>query len=311
MNYDYDKVYIEFLNSILSNDKIVTDRTGVGTFSNYNVFVDYGVISLDAFPILTSKLVSFNSVLSELLWFIEGSTNERRLAEITFNKPREEIVDKKTIWTGNAQADYWGNPELGNIYGKMWRSTPYPVIQKQDVHGVIFNNVDIKYYDQLQSVIEQIKHNPFSRRHVVSSWFPAIQTQEQAALPPCHHSFQFTVQPTDDKHSLNLLVSLRSNDAFLGHPFNLTSYALLQAMVAHICGYSLGRLSFIIGDAHIYTNHLEAVYENIRRVQTELRSPYPKLIIDDSVKHIDDFTKESFTLVDYNPLSKISAPMAV
>lgn len=304
----YDATYGGLVKKILENGSKVDDRTGVNTLSEYNAFVDYGQTELGQFPILTSKFVPFKTVLSELLWFLEGSTDERRLAEITFNKPRDEITEKNTIWTANAKADYWGKEDLGNIYGMMWRKAPYPIITERNVHGYKFNDVSVGYYDALGETIEKMKAKPFDRRHVVTAWCPALQTQDQAALPPCHHTFQFTVTP---EMRVNLLVNMRSNDIMLGHPFNMTSYALLQAMVAQVCDYKLGKLSFILGDAHIYNNHIEGALENWNRISCMALPDLPTLLIDESVKHIDDFKKDSFELIGYEPLPKISMPMAV
>lgn len=308
MNNKYDATYGKLIQTVLDEGEKVNDRTGVNTISSYNTFVDYGQTDLDAFPILTSKFVPFKTVLSELLWFLEGSTDERRLAEITHNKPREEIQDKTTIWTANAKADYWGKEDLGNIYGMMWRRTPYPIITERNVHGYKFNDVSVGYYDVLGETIERMKVKPHDRRHVITAWQPAMQTQDQAALPPCHHTFQFTVTPS---MQLNLLVDMRSNDIMLGHPFNMTSYALLQTMVAQVCDFKLGKLSFVLGDAHIYTNHIEGASENWLRIKDMDLPSNPRLVVDPSIKHIDDFKKDSFELIDYKYLPKIAMPMAV
>lgn len=304
----YDRIYTTYLSDILWNGVDVDDRTGVGTREVFSKYVDYGSI-INGFPLLTIKKTPFKAVLGELLWFIEGSTDERRLAEITFGNRT-----KNTIWTDNANADYWKGAkfegDLGNVYGKMWRSWPvHDVTEHKTKDGLLLTkSVTSSAIDQLDKVIEGLKTDPSSRRHIVLAWNPGEQTPDKVALPPCHYVFQFNVNPK--YKTLNLLVNMRSNDILLGAPFNVASYALLLRMVAQVTNLNTGNLSFMIGSAHIYTTHIEGAQEVISRLSKAETIQAPKLIIDDSIKHIDDFKMNSFELVDYNPLPKIPLPMA-
>lgn len=310
----YDYVYAQFIKNIFLNGYKKPDRTNVGTTSSFGEVTDYGMISAEEFPLLTVKQTPFKSVLGELLWFIEGSSSERRLAEITFGKPREELEAKTTIWTENALASYWGDEDLGNVYGKMWRAWPkYQVHDHKTADGyVLQRSVNVSAIDQLDRVIEGLKADPHSRRHLILAWNPSEQSSSEVALPPCHYSFQFV---TTLKHQytipeLNLLVQIRSNDAGLGHPFNLASYALLLLMVAQVTKLTPGQLKFCIGDAHIYNNHIDECLEIIRREsESEVFTP-PSLVIDPAIVHIDDFTMSSFALNNYQSGSKLYMPMA-
>lgn len=308
----YDVAYARYLQTIFETGETVGDRTGTGTIESFGVMADYGKISSEAFPLLTCKQTPFKSVLSELLWFIEGSTDERRLAEILFGKPRTELADKQTIWTANAKADYWKNGkfegDLGNVYGKMWRSWPAFEGYTRRVHGIVCGtNYENKPLDQLDRVIESLKRDPHSRRHLIVAWNPGEQTSDKVALPPCHYAFQFNVNSNKE---LSLLVSMRSNDAMLGAPFNIASYALLQLTVAQVTGLKPGQLKFSIGSAHIYNNHVDGAMETIRRVANHEVFTPPRLLIDPDIKNIDDFKMSSFRMENYKPSPKIPLPMA-
>jgi len=231
---------------------------------------------------------------SELLWFIEGSSDERRLCEI-LHGTRDK--DKRTIWTDNAEADYWTGGkfegDLGRVYGVQWRDwTTYP---KEGSFG------DVKSVDQLADVIQRIKDKPWDRRHIITAWNPG--ELDQMALPPCHMTFQFYV--ADNKLSCHMFQ--RSCDMFLGVPFNIASYALLTHMIAQVTNLDVGELVLTLGDAHIYSNHFDQVKEQLSRVPDTL----PTLMIDKSIKYINDFTMDSFRLENYNPQKSIKAPMAV
>lgn len=305
----YDEVYGRYLSDVLWNGVDVDDRTGTGTREIFSKYVDYGSI-LESFPLLTIKQTPFKAVLGELLWFIEGSTNEQRLSEITFG-----AAGKKTIWTDNANAPYWTGAkepgDLGNIYGKMWRSWPVQdVTEHRTSDGILLSKtVQTSAIDQLDRVIEGLKSDPSSRRHLVLAWNPGEQTPDKVALPPCHYGFQFNVNPK--YNTLNLLVNMRSNDILLGAPFNVASYALLQYMVAQVTGLNIGNLSFMIGSAHIYQNHFDGAQEVLNRLNSNEGLPAsPKLRMDREIKHIDDFKMSSFELIGYNPLPRIPLPMA-
>jgi thymidylate synthase len=264
------------------------ERTGVGTRSRFMSWLNFDL--REGFPLLTTKKVAFKSVLSELLWFIEGSQNERRLAEIHYGKPRNELRDKKTIWTANAdnQGKALGhyntedNKDLGPVYGVQWRNWD----------GI----------DQLANVIEGIKNSPQSRRHILSAW--NVSDLDKMALPPCHTFSQFYV---NNQGELSCNLYQRSADLFLGVPFNIASYALLTHMIAHVCGLKVGEYYHTIGDGHIYNNHIDAVDEQLARKSKK----FPQLKIIGEHKSIDDFTMDSFEIVDYDPHPFIKAPMAV
>jgi thymidylate synthase len=234
------------------------------------------------FPAVTTKRLAWKSVVSELLWFIEGSGDERRLAEILHGTRDPE---KKTIWTANAEADYWKpkakyEGDLGRVYGVQWR----------DFGGV----------DQLQNLIDGIKKDPSGRRHILSAWNPA--ELDQMALPPCHVMSQFDV--TDGYLSCQLYQ--RSCDMFLGVPFNIASYSLLTHIIARECGLKVGDFVWTGGDCHIYTNHMDAVKEQLSREPRALPTLYMTVN-----KKFNEYTMEDFALENYNPHPAIKAEMAV
>lgn len=281
--------YLDLLHTVRNQGEMRgEERTGVGTRSRFMSWLNFDL--REGFPLLTTKKVAFKSVLSELLWFIEGSQNERRLAEIHYGKPRTELRDKKTIWTANAdnQGKALGhyntedNKDLGPVYGVQWRNWD----------GI----------DQLANVIEGIKNSPQSRRHILSAW--NVSDLDKMALPPCHTFSQFYV---NNQGELNCNLYQRSADLFLGVPFNIASYALLTHMIAHVCGLKVGEYYHTIGDGHIYNNHIDAVDEQLARKSKK----FPQLKIIGDHKTIDDFTMDSFEIVGYDPHPFIKAPMAV
>jgi len=274
------KQYHHALEHILENGKQKTDRTGIGTVSVFGHQMRFDLRL--GFPAITTKKLAWKSVVSELLWFIEGSGDERRLAEILHGTRDSE---KKTIWTANAEADYWKpkakfEGDLGKVYGVQWR----------DFSGV----------DQLQQLIDGIKKDPSGRRHILSAWNPA--ELDQMALPPCHVMSQFDV--TDGYLSCQLYQ--RSCDMFLGVPFNIASYALLTHIIARECGLKVGDFVWTGGDCHIYTNHVDAVKEQLSREERAL----PTLFMTVN-KKFNEYTMEDFVLENYNPHPAIKADMAV
>ena len=286
------KQYHELIKHILDKGVTKTDRTGTGTISVFGTQLRFDLSK--GFPLMTTKFVPFKSVLSELLWFLEGSTDERRLAEIYYGKHREELIGKQTIWTANADKQGvdlgYHNSDiikiLGPVYGYQWR------------HMYVS-----KHIDQIAQVIEQIKSNPDSRRHLVSAW--NVADLDAMALPPCHYAFQFYVS----EGKLSCMFNMRSIDVFLGLPFNIASYALLTMMIAQVCDLEPGEVIFTGGDTHIYLNHLEQVNELLTRDVNLYK--LPTVIIDPSIKSIDDFKMEHFTLSDYQSYPAIKAKMAV
>lgn len=320
------KQYLDALQYIMDNGVDRIDRTGVGTRAVFTYQMRFNLKG--GFPAVTTKKLAWLAVKSELLWMIEGSCNERRLAEIRYGKPCEELEDKKTIWTANAQADYWKpkarfEGDLGRVYGVQWRNwkrtTPDEVYEAKTKQYYDDNNFDpftrqwqtdqdyqalehrIMHTDQLADVIDRIKDKPWDRRHVITAWNPG--EINNMALPPCHMIYQFFV--ANDELSCHMFQ--RSCDMILGVPFNIASYATLTHMVAQVCDLGVGELVLTLGDAHIYNNHFDATAEQLTRIPCTL----PTLKINPDVKDIDGFKMEDLELVDYNPQAAIKADMAV
>lgn len=281
------KQYLDILNYVMDNGIDRPDRTGVGTRSVFGL--QFRCDLNDGFPCLTTKKILWKSAIGEILWWMEGSGDERRLAEIIHEKPREELSDKKTVWTANANADYWKpkakfDGDLGRPYGVQVRH---------------WRNVDGTEVDQLKTVIDSIKTNPYGRRHLITSWNPS--DLDEMALPPCHYNVQFYVS----ENKLSTLLTMRSLDVFLGMPFDIVMYAALAHMVANECNLQVGEFVLNATDAHIYTNHFDAVNEQLTREPRKL----PNLVLNH--KNIFDYKISDFSLVNYNPYPAIKAPMAV
>ncbi|MEK6947263.1 MAG: thymidylate synthase [Nanoarchaeota archaeon] len=280
------KQYLDALEYVLNNGTDRKDRTGVGTRAVFGMQLRFNMEK--GFPAMTTKKLPWKSVASELLWFIEGSGDERRLAEILHGTRDKE---KTTIWTANANADYWKpkakfEGDLGRVYGVQWRKWKSP---------------DGKEIDQLANAIKLIQENPTSRRIIVSAWNPGELSQ--MALPPCHAFFQLFV--ADGKLSLQMYQ--RSCDMFLGVPFNIASYSLLLHMMAQATNLKAGEFVHTLGDAHIYHNHFEQVKEQLARKPF----PLPKLFLNPEIKDIGNFKMEDIKLEDYESHPPIKAPMAV
>ena len=276
------KTYLDALKFVLENGQERKDRTGTGTIGVFGMQQRYDLTL--GFPAVTTKKLAFKACLSELLWFLEGSNDERRLCEILHGT---RSASKKTIWTDNATSKYWlPNAEfigdLGRVYGVQWR----------DFGGV----------DQVTQLIEGIKKDPYGRRHILTAWNPAELSE--MALPPCHCFAQYYVT-ADGKLSCQMYQ--RSCDMFLGVPFNIASYSLLTHMISQVCGLEAGEFVHVLGDAHIYLNHVEQVKEQLGREPL----PLPTLWINPDVKDITKFTMEDFRLDGYESHPSIKAPMAV
>ncbi len=287
------KQYIKALEHILDKGKQRGDRTGIGTRGVFGYQMRFDL--RNGFPAVTTKKLAWKSVVSELLWFLEGSTDERRLAEIHFGKSRKEIVDKKTIWTANAnkqgvELGYTNNEtqkELGPVYGKQWRSWG------KDTGGE----------DQIKKIIFDLKNNPNSRRHIVSAW--NVEKIDKMALPPCHTMFQFHVQDNE----LSCQLYQRSADMFLGVPFNVASYALLTHIISNILKLQPGDFIWTGGDCHIYNNHFEQVKEQVaRKPKTAPTLEMPNF---KNIESVIASKPKDFKLVNYEPMDSIKAPMAV
>ena len=287
------KKYLSALEYILENGKDRKDRTGIGTRGVFGHQIRFNL--RNNFPAVTTKKLAWRSVVSELLWFLEGGTDERRLAEIHYGKTRKELVGKKTIWTANAdkQGKDLGykntdiTKELGPVYGSQWRSW-------QDKN---------QHVDQITEVLNNLSSDPYSRRHIVSAWNAG--EVHKMALPPCHTMFQFHVQNKE----LSCQMYQRSADMFLGVPFNIASYSLLTCIMAKLLKLNPGEFIWTGGDCHIYHNHLKQVKEQIQRKP----QPAPKLSMPNfqSIEEVVASTPEDFNLLDYSPMESIKAPMAV
>jgi len=284
------KQYHNLLEDILTNGEIRDDRTGVGTISVFGRSIRFDLRR--GFPAITTKKLAWKACVGELLWFIEGSSDERRLAEITHGTSEGTV----TIWTPNAQASYWKHKakfegDLGRVYGVQWRD--WVKTDKPPVRVSI---------DQLQTLITQIKQDPYSRRHILSSW--NVAELEDMALPPCHIMSQFYVNKNNE---LSCHMYQRSVDVFLGLPFNIASYALLTHMIAHVCNLKVGELMISMGDTHIYKDHVEKVKEQL----TKEEYPPPRLFLNFDIKDITEFTMDDIHLEDYQSHGPLKAPMAV
>ncbi|TFJ93852.1 thymidylate synthase [Lentibacillus salicampi] len=311
--------YLDLCQYILKHGTKKTDRTNTGTYSVFGQQMRFNLS--EGFPLLTTKKVPFRLVASELLWFIKGDTNiqyllqhnnniwnewafkrwvessdydgpdmtdfgNRRQQDHEFNQLYQEQMNifKDKILNDQAFAAKFG--DLGNVYGKQWRA--WKTSQNETI-------------DQLKDVIQSIRHNPDSRRHIVSAWNP--EDVPNMALPPCHTLFQFYVA----EGKLSCQLYQRSADMFLGVPFNIASYALLTYLIAHECGLEAGEFVHTLGDLHIYTNHLEQVKTQLGRHA----GSFPKLKINGEKASVFDFELSDFEIHDYNPHPSIKAPIAV
>ena len=299
------KQYLELLQDILYNGEVKNDRTGVGTISLFGKQLRFDL--REGFPAITTKKLAWKACVGELLWFIEGSSDERRLAEITHGT-RDGAV---TIWTPNALAPYWKSKakfegDLGPVYGVQWRDwvthTPEGEPDIDDDYGKTYFNPMYKHIDQLANLLEGLKTDPNSRRHILSAW--NVGQLEHMALPPCHVMSQFYV---NKNRELSCHMYQRSVDVFLGLPFNISSYALLTHLLAHHCGLKVGELVISTGDTHIYKDHIEQVKEQLTREPY----PLPTLMLNAEKNNIFEISMEDIHLENYQSHGPIKATMAV
>lgn len=303
------KQYKELLQYILDNGEERGDRTGTGTLSVFGQQLRFNL--KEGFPAVTTKKLAWKAVVGELLWFLEGSSDERRLAEITHGT-REGTV---TIWTPNALAPYWKEKakfegDLGRVYGVQWchwekinLKSGEDYIDHLDGGKTYFDaKVSVKEIDQVKQLIHGLKTDPNGRRHIISAW--NIADFDNMALPPCHVLSQFYVNKNKE---LSCHMYQRSSDVFLGAPFNVASYALLTHMIAQVCGLGVGELIISMGDSHIYMNHIDQVKEQLAREPYHL----PTLRLNKNIENIDKFTMQDIELVDYKSHGPIKAKMAV
>ena len=287
-----EEVYLNALRDILETGDRRPDRTGVGTISKFGLQLRFNL--QDGFPAITTKKLAWKSVVSELLWFIEGSGDDNRLKEILHG---DRNSTEKTIWSDNASASYWTpkarfKGDLGRVYGVQWRAWRAPVFGA--------NRMAVKHIDQLQVLINGLKKDPYGRRHIISAWNPG--ELDLMALPPCHMLAQFYV----GNGKLSCHMYQRSADMFLGVPFNIASYALFTHMIAETCNLEVGDLIISFGDAHIYENHIEQVKEQLTRVPLE----WPTLELE-KTEGITTYKMSDIDLVNYKCYAAIKAPMAV
>jgi len=261
--------YLDLMQRVLDSGVEKADRTGVGTLSVFGHQMRFDL--REGFPLVTTKKLHLRSIIHELLWFLRGDTNIAYLHE-----------HNVTIWDEWADA----NGNLGPVYGYQWRSWPAP-------NG--------EHIDQIAKVVEQIRRNPDSRRHIVSAWNPALV--DEMALPPCHALFQFYVANGE----LSCQLYQRSADIFLGVPFNIASYALLTHMVAQVCGLKPGEFVHTLGDAHLYLNHLDQARLQLSREPL----PLPRLKLNPAVDDLFDFRFEDIAIEGYESHPSIKAPIAV
>lgn len=277
--------YLDLLDEIMHEGQKRPDRTGTGTIGVFGRQLRFDLTH--GFPLLTTKRVFTKGIVHELLWFLKGETNIKYLVENDVH-----------IWDDWADA----NGDLGPVYGSQWRSWPKTTWASDGCSAFE------EPFDQIAKVINQIKHDPFGRRHIVTAWNPAEISD--MALPPCHLLFQFNVREgkrEGDPNFLDCQLYQRSADMFLGVPFNIASYALLTHMVAQVCGLQAGDFIHTFGDAHIYLNHVDQVEEQLRRVPRAL----PTLQLNPEIKRIDDFTFQDIGIVGYDPHPPITAPISV
>ena len=287
------KQYLDMCKFILENGTYKSDRTGTGTISYFGYQTRYNLN--EGFPLLTTKKVFLKGIIHELLWFISGDTNIKYLVDNNvkiWNEWAYEKYKKEPVYNGETMdefiekireskefADKYG--DLGPVYGRQWRN---------------FNGVD-----QLEKLIYNLKHNPDSRRHIISAWNPA--EVDNMALPPCHSFMQFYVV----NNKLSCQLYQRSADVFLGVPFNIASYSLFTMMIAQVCGFELGDFVHTFGDVHIYSNHMEQIKLQLSREPRKL----PTMKINPNVKSIYDFKYEDFELEGYDPHPAIKGVVAV
>ena len=298
------KQYLELLQDILDNGELKDDRTGVGTHSVFGRHLRFDLRR--GFPAVTTKKLAWKACVGELLWFIEGSSDERRLAELTHGTSEGKV----TIWTPNAEASYWKpkakfEGDLGRVYGVQWRHWNKYRTEKDmgAAHkGGTRLAVDKTEVDQLANLIKGLTEDPNGRRHILSAW--NVSELDEMALPPCHVMSQFYVNKNKE---LSCHMYQRSVDVFLGLPFNIASYALLTHLLAHHCNLKVGELVISTGDTHIYKDHIEQVKEQLTRETY----PLPTLMLNASKTTIFEMTMADIHLENYQSHGPIKASMAV
>lgn len=294
------KKYLSALKQVLDKGTEHQDRTGTGTISLFGLQQRYDLKA--GFPAVTTKKLAWKSVVSELLWFIEGSGDEKRLREI-LHGDRNSVKD--TIWAPNATAPYWQDKarfegDLGRIYGVQWRNW-----RTHRIQWLSSSEKEEVLVDQLANLINDIKTNPYSRRHILNAW--NVAELDQMALPPCHVMAQFSVRSVPGgRDELSCQMYQRSGDFPLGIPFNIASYSLLTHMIAQVCNLNVGEFIHVIGDAHIYLNQVDGVKEQLTRTPF----PLPTLWLNPNIKDIDRFSMDDIKLINYQSHDSINFPFS-
>lgn len=287
------KQFHDLCNHVLEHGDHSDDRTGTGTIKTFGYQMRFNLSK--GLPLVTTKKVPIKSVLSELLWFISGSKNERDLAKILHGTTDPT---KRTIWTDNFENQGvklgYENGDLGPVYGYQWRNW-----EKFTQHDD--GSTTVEHIDQLYQLIDGIKNDPNGRRHILTAW--NVADIDKMALPPCHCFAQFYVS----NGKLSCQLYQRSCDVFLGVPFNIASYSILTHMIAQVCGLVVGDFIWTGGDVHIYKDHIDQVQLMLSREPKEL----PQIVLDQTITNIDDFTMDSIKVVGYDPHDTIKAKMAV
>jgi len=313
----HDVEYFKLLKDVYDNGILKTDRTRTGTRSLFGTSMRFD-ISNNSIPLLTTKKMNLNSIIHEIIWYLSGNTNIQYLND-----------NGVKIW--DAWADK--NGDLGAVYGQQWRKTPNYTV---DGENIWFNHEE-PYIDQIQTVIDMIKSDPTSRRLMVNSW--NVGQLHDMRLPPCHYQFSFWCEPYSRLQRLQLLsdkvpymsrefnevycmenhnipkgalkckLDMRSNDMFLGNPFNIVQYAIITHMIAQITGYEATELFYTCTDSHIYTNHFNQVEEQLSREPMTYQSP--TISLNKSINNIDDFTFDDIKVIDYKHMEIIKAPVAI
>lgn len=303
--YSWENQYLDLVKYVHDHGDDRVDRTGVGTRADFGHMISINLAN--GFPAVTTKKLAMKAMVAELIWFLEGSGDERRLCELTHGTRHDE---KSTIWTGNATADYWlpkakFKGDLGRVYGVQWRKwkkykrDDSKISKDLEPFGMrVYEVVEI---DQLSELINKLKTNPTDRRMILSAW--NIAEFDEMALPPCHVLSQFFVS----KGKLHCLMYQRSVDLMLGLPFNIASYALLTHMLAQVCGLGVGNLKLMLGDVHIYNNHLEGAREQMKRKPLAV----PTLQLNPEITDINEFAPSDIHLEGYQSLDAIKLEMAV
>jgi len=303
----WENEYLKLCANIATIGEERQDRTGVGVYSLFGEKLEMDL--RDGFPAMTTKKLAWKALVSELLWFLEGTGDERRLCEILHGT---RDASKKTIWTDNANASYWKSKaqydgDLGRVYGVQWRN--WRTVEPTNYVGpeLDYPKFSVGRYDQLRELVQGIKTDPTGRRHIITAWNPGELNQQ--ALPPCHMMAQFYVAQRTNELSCQMYQ--RSVDVCLGLPFNIASYALFTHLMAAECGLNVGKLHMVFGDTHIYKNHIDGVKQQLERAPHVVPSLKMNLPEQWSILNPEQLSIDMFSLENYRSYDAIKLKMAV